>query len=242
MRLEPAQLRDEIALREASLADAAHERDLGELSVNDFAQIEARELAAILKVRTELETLHVPASAAPSPLRRLRKKRWLALAGVCFALALGVVLYASIGPRQAGNSITGAPTLGRAQEITQLLTEAEADVANGDPVAALSAYRQVLALDSRNVEALTQTGWLDFSAGSASHSAVLVALGVRTLERAVALAPKDAGTRLYYGVVAASTPGNSALATTQFQIFLGLSPSPGQLAVAAPFLKKLGLR
>jgi cytochrome c-type biogenesis protein CcmH/NrfG len=121
------------------------------------------------------------------------------------------------------------------------LSQAEADVANGDVVAALSAYAQVLAVEPRNVVALTQTGWLDFSAGSADHRASLVSLGVSDLARALALAPNDPAPRLYYAIVAASTPGERSLAVKEFRIFLSLRPSNGQLAVAAPFLRQLGL-
>jgi hypothetical protein len=56
------------------------------------------------------------------------------------------------------------------------------------------------------------------------------------------LAPRQAGPRLYYAIVADSTPGNASLAKKQFEIFLSLQPSRGQLAVAQPFLKKLKLK
>jgi len=42
--------------------------------------------------------------------------------------------------------------------------------------------------------------------------------------------------------VADSTPGNQKLAKKEFEIFLALKPSPAQLLVAAPLLKKLGLK
>jgi hypothetical protein len=152
------------------------------------------------------------------------------------------LLWSSLSPRQAGNSITGSVSLGHAQEIQRLLTEAQADVANGNPVAALSAYEQVLVLDNTNVQALTQTGWLDFSAGSSDQNITLVKAGEKDIQRAVALAPHQAGPRLYYAIVADSTPGNTSLAKRQFEIFLTLKPSRGQLAVAQPFLKKLKVK
>ena len=234
----PERWRDEIALREASLADATRERARGELSAEGFAQIETRERAALERARAALATVvDVP------QVRRARRRRgrWLVVAFTAFALAAAVLLWASISPRQAGNSITGSVTLNSTQKVTALLGEAEADVANGDVVAALSAYQQVLALRANNVVALTQSGWLDFSAGSADHKLALVSLGERTLERALALAPRNPATRLYYAIVAASTPGEGALAKREFTIFLTLHPSVGQLAVAQPFLEQLKL-
>ena len=241
MNPDSQQLRDEIALREASLCDARRERAAGELSSHQLAVIEQRERGAIERVRAELAAASTLAPSRAPARARVRHARWLVVAIAAFALALGVVLWASIAPRQAGNSITGSITLGRAQAVQQLLGEAEADVANGDVVAALNAYQQILAHDATNVVALTQTGWLDFSAGSADHNLTLITLGVRDLRRAIALAPRQPASRLYYAIVADSTSGNGALAKREFETFLRLGPTPGQLAVARPFLLRLGL-
>jgi hypothetical protein len=242
MSRDPGQLRDEIALREASLWDAARELDAGELSREQFATIAQRETARLDQARRDLEAMHAaPAETDSTKRPRVRRVRWLVLAILCFAVVLGTVLYAAITPRQAGNSETGSLSLAKSQQIDQLLSEAEADVANANLVAALSAYRQVLSLDSSNVAALTQSGWLDFSAGSASHQAAVVGVGIKNLEKAVALAPRQAAPRLYLGIVAASTPGNLAVAKKEFEVFLTLKPSVGQLAIAQPFLEKLGL-
>ena len=235
------QLRDEIALREASLVDAKRELADGELTEHQYEQIQSRERLALDAARSALAALELaPVSSTPRT-GRVRRKRWLVLALVCFALVLGVVLYGALSPRQEGGSATGGLNLGHQQRIKQLLTEAEADVANANPVAALSAYQQVLALDANNVAALTQSGWLDFSAGSAAHRASVVEAGIKNLEKAISLAPRQAAPRLYLAIVAASTPGNTAVAKKEFEVFLTLKPSLGQLAVARPFLKKLGL-
>jgi len=232
-------LRDEIALREASLVDARRELAAGELSHSDYETIETREQVAIEEARRELEELsRTPAAPARS---RVRRRRWLVVAAVCFVVALGVLLWSSLAPRQAGNSITGSVDLGHAQEVQQLLTEAQADVANGNVVTALNAYQRVLVLDPKNVQALTQTGWLDFSAGSSDQQITVIDYGLKDLQTAVKLAPRQAAPRLYYAIVADSTPGNQGLAKKAFEVFLRLKPSRGQLAVAQPFLSKLGL-
>jgi cytochrome c-type biogenesis protein CcmH/NrfG len=160
----------------------------------------------------------------------------------CFLVALAVVLWASLVPRQPGTSITGSVSLGHAQHIQQLLTEAQADIASGNDVAALNAYQQVLALDGSNVQALTETGWLDFSAGGSGHDVTLIDLGIKDLREAVKLAPRDAAPRLYYAIAADLTPGNRALAKKQFEVFLRLKPSKDQVDIAKPLLAKLGLK
>jgi tetratricopeptide (TPR) repeat protein len=240
MTRDESALRDEISLRQASLLDASRELAAGELSAQAFDAISTRERAAIEKAQGELDAL-ADETAVPAR-RRVRRRRLLVVGIACFVVALGVLLWSSLSPRQAGNSITGSVTLGHSQEIQQLLIEAQADVADGDPATALSAYQQVLDLDATNVEALTQTGWLDFSAGSSDKNVTLVDVGVKDLREAVKLAPRQAAPRLYYAIVADATPGNEALAKKEFKIFLRLTPSRGQIAVAQPFLVKLGLK
>jgi hypothetical protein len=233
------QIRDEVTLREASLADARRELAAGELTAIQAATIEAREEIALRSLYEELSTATID-QVRRRPARR--RRRWFLLTGLgCFFLVVVVVLWSSLILRQAGNSVTGNVSLGRAQEVTQLLTSAEADVANGHVVAALSAYEQVLVLSPKNVPALTQSGWLEFSAGSSNTNPTLVTLGIKDLRKAISYAPRNPAPRLYYGIVADSTPGNSALAKSEFKVFLDLHPSQGQLIIARPFLKQLGL-
>ena len=240
MNRDAAQLRDEIRLREASLRDAALERDAGELSTEQFDVIERREGLALAAARSRLGALML-ADDAPTR-RRVRRTRWLVVAALCFAVVLIYVLFSSTSPRQAGNSGDGGIDLTRSQLIDRLLTQAEVDVANNQDVTALSAYSKVLNLDPKNVTALTQTGWLDFTAGSAGAKASVVEFGIKELEKAIAIAPRQSAPRLYFAIVADSTPGNQRVAKSEFQEFLKLKPSDGQLAIARPFLKKLGIK
>ena len=99
----------------------------------------------------------------------------------------------------------------------------------------------MLTLDPNNVTALTETGWLDFTAGSAAHKATVVEVGIKDLERAITVAPNNPAPRLYFAIVADATPGNQRVAKTEFEEFLRLKPSVGQMAIANKFLKKLGL-
>jgi tetratricopeptide (TPR) repeat protein len=238
------QLLDEIRLREASLDDAGRERDAGELADADYSAIVEREKRALAQARHDLEKLAVRAEDVASVVPtgsavRHRPRSRLLISLVCFALAAGVLVWANLGLRQAGTSATGGLNLTQSQKMQQLLIEGEDDVANGDGVAALSAFQQVLTISPTNVDALTETGWLDFSAGSSSANAAVVAHGVSLLRRAVLLAPNQAAPRLYYALVAYETPGNRALATAQFRVFVKLHPSATQLALAAKILRAL---
>jgi tetratricopeptide (TPR) repeat protein len=241
VKRDAAQLRDEIRLREASLRDATRELDAGELSADQFADIERREGLALESARNQLSELMVRVDATHAR-RRTRRKRWLVVAAACFAVVLVYTLFSATSPRQAGNSGDGGIDLTRSQLIDRLLTQAEVDTSSGQDVTALSAYAKVLNLDPKNVTALTQSGWLDFTAGSAAKRAAVVEVGIRDLEKAIALAPKQSAPRLYFAIVADSTPGNRGVAKAEFEEFLKLRPSNGQLAVARPFLKGLGIK
>ena len=240
------QLLDEVRLREASLEDALREHTAGELTDADYASIVERESAALLDVRDQLAkladaTVQRFVASTPASSTRRRKRSRLVVALVCFALAVGVLVWANVGLRQAGQSATGGLSLSQTQKIQQLGIEGEADVAAGNDAAALSAYQQILSIQPTNVAALTEAGWLDFTAGSASKNPSVLAYGVADLREAVALAPKSPAPRLYYAIVAASTPGNQALAKKEFTTFLSLHPSPAQLLIAKPFLRNVGL-
>jgi cytochrome c-type biogenesis protein CcmH/NrfG len=238
MRQSEQQLRDEIVLREASLADARRELAAGELTALQAATIEAREELALARVRQELSEL--TESSAKRPSRR-RRRSLLVIGLLCFLAVIIIVLWSSIELRQAGTQITGNVSLSNSQQVTQLLTEAQADVADGNVSAALAAYEGVLGLDPKNVSALTETGWLDFSAGSSDTNPSLVAIGVKDLRKAIAYGPRNTAARLYYAIIADSTPGNEALAKSEFRVFLALHPSKGQLAIARQFLIALKL-
>jgi tetratricopeptide (TPR) repeat protein len=238
MKQTHQQLLDEIFLREASLADVHRELAAGELTPIQAATIEAREELALLRLRQELSLIGTTSGALSG---RNRRTSLLVLGLICLLAVVVIVIWSSLSLRQSGGQITGNVSLSNAQQVTQLLTEAQNDVADGNVAAALQAYQDVLSLDPKNVSALTETGWLDFSAGSSSTNPSLVEIGEKDLREAIAYNPRNAAARLYYGIVADSTPGNKALAKSEFEVFLDLHPSSAQLVVARPFLLALKL-
>jgi len=240
--MNAAQLRDEIALREASLADAARELAAGELDQASFDVIVARERAALDKARAAL--LDAPVDAAPVVTRppRRRKTSRLVVGLVCIALAATGFTVLHLSLRQAGNSVTGGVQVNQSQLVSQLLIEGQADAAANNNVAALAAYQHVLRVAPHNITALTEAGWLEFSAGSASGNVAVVTLAEANLREAVRLAPSQAAPHLYYALVAYVTPNNMATARKQFQLFVAAHPSAVQLAVATPYLRRLHLK
>jgi tetratricopeptide (TPR) repeat protein len=249
---ETEALRDEIALRRASIDDARAEFDAGELSGAELSAVVAREEAAIEVAQKRLaesdaaapdvvEGADADAGQPPRRPARRHRRAYLITAVVSFALAAAVAIVLVVQPRQPGSSDTGSVSATVRQQVVRLLSQAEIDEALGRSSSALEAFNQALALDPRNVEALTQAGWLTFSAGSAAKDVAVVRRGEDLLARAVVLAPRDPAPRMYYAIAAASIPGSRAMATAQFRIFLTLRPSAQLLALARPWLLELKL-
>lgn len=234
-------LRDEIALREASIADAHREFAAGEMTKEQCDVVTARETAAIAKCRAALVDLPVTPAVAtvPSPSSRRHRRPLLLIALGCFLVAIVVVLVATLGLRQPGQSVTGNVDLTTQQRVTAFLVDGETDEANKNDATALIAFNEALALAPTNIEALTQSGWLTFSAGSAEGDLSAVQLGEARIEQAVDLDPKYPNSRLYYAIAAAATPDDRALAVKEFKDFLHLKPNVALLALATPWLEYL---
>lgn len=236
---ELERLQDEIALRQASLADAQREWESGELSESEWTALRRRDSDAITAAKAQIEQITL---LPTSERRRPRRRRLLFVSLACFFAAIVIVLGHSISLRQAGQSVTGGIDQSTQQRIATLLSEGESDIATNNVNAAVAAYHDVLQLAPRNTTALSESGWLEFSAGSARHDATVVKAGEEELQLAVRYAPRDPAARLYYAIAAASTPGNRQLAIAQFRLFLRLRPSAAQRAVARPYLTALGVR
>ena len=175
---ERESLLGEILLRRASIADARAELESGELSDEQFTTLLSREEGALARCDSRLAQLEVDQSEVSPPLslrRQPRRHRRGYLVGslVSFAVAAAVLLFMALSPRQLGGSNTGSIAETRTQQIRTLLRQAELDQLQAQSSSALSAYNSVLLLDPQNVEALAQSGWLSFSAGSASGSATV---------------------------------------------------------------------
>lgn len=227
---------DEIALREASLADARREWEIGELSREEFERIAAKESDAVAQLRLELSEV-LDTEVAPQ-----RRRRWqLVVAGLCFSAAAAVTLVSAVTTRQPGDSATGSISSSDQAMIRRLLAEGEVDIANGKIAAALAAYDAVLMIDNSNVTALTQSGWFYFSSGSDAGNAASVSKGTARLRRAVSLDSASPSAQLYYAIAALSIPGNRSIAVKHMKAFLSLRPSNALLSVAAPYRRQLGL-
>ena len=244
-------LRDEIAMVEASLADARLEAERGELDDESLSAIEARDRARLAELQAQLgataEPTGQPAGALPDPPRpeedvsggtSRRRRLWVVAAGgvVLAAAVLAVVLIAA--PRGPGQSATGSVTPTQATKIDQLLSQAASLVQSGKVGEALPLYHQVLTIDPNQPEALAQSGWLTFEAGSAASSSALMARGEAEVRAAVSADPGLFAGHLYLGVIELMGEGNPSAALGEFTKFLALKPPAYWVGVAQPYMAR----
>jgi hypothetical protein len=194
-------VRDEVELLERSLADARAEHAKGDLSDASFAQIEAREGARLVSARSRLDEAHrATADALPGTGRSARtadRGRFLVVAAVCVVLAAAAVLLAVTDPFAGPPKVVHLNAAGR---ISALLIAAEAEVAGGHQLQALTLYDAVLLLEPSSDEALIESGWLRYELGLGRHDRAWILGGAAQLAHAVLVAPTQASAHLYDGI------------------------------------------
>ena len=174
----------------------------------------------------------------PTPRRRpVRKRQRLVVGGALMGVAvLAFVLVAThTASRLPGQTASGTVDLSKAAQIRRTVAQAETLQQQGDGTGALQLYRQVLAQDPTQVDALAQSGWLEFEAGvQAKNTSVLD--DAESLEQAAARAQPSASTpHLYLGSMYLAA-GDDGDAVDQFRQFLADHPPVSQVETATPFI------
>ena len=116
MSPDARQWRDEIALREASLADARRERDAGELSAEEFARDRRARGARPDASARRARGLRDDPKRASRP-RGAGARSLLLVSFIAFVVALVILLVATLTLRQPGNSDTGSISLNQSQQV-----------------------------------------------------------------------------------------------------------------------------
>lgn len=267
-RAEPdrAGLLDRRQFLRRSLEDLDQELETGEIEPEEHAPLARRDRALL----EETEQLLAAIDAAPPPgsgaegrgdgravgreappapadavraFSRRHRKAIGVSAGACFAAAL-----ASVGLALGGVppfTSTTSTTLPIATRIGTELAEAAALAENHNVVEAVAVYDDVLALDPRQPEALSEGGWLVRLAGISSHRQSLVSGGDREIADAVRIAPGLAVPRAYYGVALFEDRHDPSAAVAQFEAMLQDHPTSVLLrsvgAVAVKAFRAAGL-
>ena len=153
---------------------------------------------------------------------------------VLAAVALTLVM-SEAGARLPGQTATGSVSLSRSAQLQRTLAQAETLQSSGDGAEALGLYRQVLAQDPTQPDALAQAGWLEYQAGAQSADAAVLTEAQDTEQAAVRAAPGAYAPRLYLGSMFLAED-NAAGAVVQYRQFLADVPPAAEVAVAKPFI------
>ena len=117
-----------------------------------------------------------------------------------------------------------------------LLVQAELFVASDKNAQALTAYDAVLRLEPHNPEAFIESGWLHYEAGVEARQHSEIDLGAAMLRRSITLAPRNAASHLYYGIVLLQHDHDREAAKAQVDRSAELPESVSEEAVTSRFL------
>ncbi len=164
-----------------------------------------------------------------SKLNRFRKT--FLYSGITLIL-LGILYFLGLG---FGLNLPGKAQSQKAQFTnSQLLTIANFEASTGDDAQAVSTYKQILTNDPKNVEALSQEGWIISQNGQFNHNNSLVALGEALILKAMSYNPNYAIAHLYLGTIYLTDLNNSASAAAQYSKFLSLNPPKNLIETSKP--------
>ena len=261
--MNEAELEDERSFLLRSIEDLDRELAAGDLSEPDYAALRDRYMVRAAEVLRALDgapgadgppreparsvdrrTAAEPGTGEPghsaTPGRRPRRpRRGLLVMGVV-ALVAGVsavVVLTQTGVRLPGDTSSGSLSLGRADELRRTVAQAEALEVNGDAAGALHLYRRVLSTDPTQVDALAQSGWLEFQAGVTARDGAVIAHAQSLEEHAVRVDPGAYAPHLYLGSMLLAE--NDAVgAQQQYRLFLADHPPAAQIRAAASFIDR----
>jgi hypothetical protein len=248
-----AELEDERSFLLASLEDLERERAAGDVSESDFATLRdryTRRAAEVLRALgrdekgpTEDRTPGVAvgdAEAGSQPAGpRPRRRRALAVVGslVLLAAVAATVVETQTGDRLPGQTATGSVSLSQAAQLRRTVAQAHDLQAGGDAAGALRLYRVVLAQDPNQVEALAESGWLEFEAGVQARDGSVLTQAQQLEQRAERADPGAYVPHLYLGsmfLAEGDVPG----AVGEYRQFLADGPPPDKVRTAEPFIRK----
>ncbi len=195
-------------------------------------------------VGTSKETVtELPNQKVQLDPKRKHKNRWVLVTGIaCLIAGLSFFVIRTLGgssqSRLPSGSITGSTKLSKGQEVTQLLADAKILASDGRYPEATNAYSQVLAIEPRQAEALAYKGWLLQLAGKAGNDPKLVGQAASYERAALKASPRYPDAAFFLGSIELEDYHDVPAAITQFNVFLGDSPSPQLVEIAKPEIQR----
>jgi hypothetical protein len=250
-----AELDDERAFLLRSIEDLDREWAAGDLSARDHADLRDRYVARAAQVLRALDDNphHAdnadnadgdasPEAAGPEASLTARpngRRRALLVSGVVAVVVAvaGVVVVTQAASRLPGDTSSGTVTVSRAEQLRRTVAQAETLQARGDAAGAVRLYRQVLAQNGTQADALAQLGWLEYEAGVQSRNGAVLQHAQQLEEQAVRVDGGAYAPHLYLGSMLLAEHDDVG-AQRQYRLFLGDHPPVAQVRVAAPFIER----
>ncbi|MHB8438294.1 MAG: tetratricopeptide repeat protein [Acidimicrobiales bacterium] len=239
-------LEDERDFLLRSIDDLDAELSSGDISVSDHRALRDRYTVRAAEVLRALDALVAGASSedmqaaddlaadTAKPARR-RRKVFVYGAVACFAAAALVLVVAELAARLPGQTVSGSISLSAAQQIARTLAQAQVLETEGSNTDALTLYRQVLAEDPTQAQALAEAGWLEFEVGVQAANGTLLSQGQRDEQEAQRVDPTAYEPHLYMGSMLL-VEGDAKGAVAEFDEFMADGPSVSALKRAWPFV------
>ncbi|MDP8976477.1 MAG: hypothetical protein M3N28_08990 [Actinomycetota bacterium] len=179
-----------------------------------------------------------PRGEARTPRGRTR----MAVAALAVAALVGLaglLVSRSADERQAGEAATGdIAATGPTGEAARALETARQLREQGQILAAIRIYDEVLARDPKQPEALAYRGWLVRQAGAQAGNAELVDKGLEYVDRAVAADPSYPWAHLFRGLILYEDKGDPAAAVPELRAFLDAGPPPAMVPPIQELLRQ----
>ena len=252
-----AELEEEREFLLASLEDLDREREAGDIEEADYAVLKDEYTARAAAVLRAMEAAGPSSAPAPEPApeaeahadraqadqaaARSRRRRLRAGALALAALvAVSVTLVVrSAEERRPGQQATGdIAETGTTGDVDRELVRARQLTAEGQTLAAIRVYDQILDRYPEQPEALAYRGWLVRLAGRQSGNAELVDKGLEYLDRAVAADPSYPDAHLFRGLVLYQDKGDAPAAVGELRAFLNARPPPEMVAMVQDVLRR----
>ncbi len=236
-----------------SLEDLDRERAEGDIEAADYDALKddytARTAAVLRAIQEAGATTCLPSApvrdAAPGQaatvISRGRARMALTAVGVAALMAVAVVLVSrSAEDRQAGEAATGdIAVTGPTGDVARGLETARQLREQGQTLAAIRTYDEILARDPRQPEALAYRGWLVRQAGAQSGNPELVDKGLEYVNRAVAADPSYPWAHFFRGLILYEDKGDPAAAVPELRAFLDAGLPPAMVAPIQELLRQV---
>ncbi len=178
-------------------------------------------------------------SGGPRPSPRRGRLAAAALAVLALAAVAGVLVSRSAEERQPGEAATGdIAATGPTGEVAGALEAARRLREQGQTLAAIRTYDEVLARDPKQPEALAYRGWLVRQAGAQAGNAELVDKGLEYVDRAVAADPSYPWAHFFRGLILYEDKRDPAAAVPELRAFLDAGPPPAMVAPIQELLRQ----